>query len=247
MLKILPIRAPILLLSHHKSSPRHREFKAILFDLDGTLVEFKFKVKESRLAMIDLLAKKGFDQSGWNESSRTQEIIDQAEEQWKSSETLKKEGNDFEKIRGEIFRLLDNYEFDALSQARPHPGSIHILSRIKNAQLLSGIVTNSGRAPVDSVLSELGFEPYISVLITRNEMEKLKPNPSGLVIAMNRLGVGPKHSLYVGDSVIDIEAARRAKVKCAAVSTGIYQEEALKKMSPDYLIKSLEELEGIVL
>jgi len=223
-----------------------KPFKLVLFDLDGTLVEFKFKVKESRLAMIDLLEKRNFNSESWTDSMRTQDIIDHARDQWINSKDLQKL-HDFEVIRWEIFRLLDDFEFEALSQARPHKDSVHILRKIKHSEILTGIVTNSGRPPVESVIKEFGFEPYLSILVTRNEMEKLKPNPHGLIYAMNKLKATGNDSLYVGDSTIDIEAARFANMKCAAVATGLYKIDALRKFSPDYAINSLEELEAIVL
>src|SRR5271165_151691 len=230
-----------------RSLPRRSPpFKAVLFDLDGTLVEFKFRVKESRIAMIDFLESRSYDSTVWTESMRTQDIIDQSEEQWKSSRELQKAHN-FEEIRASIFRILDGFEFEALSQARPHEGSVYILKKLKHSEILTGIVTNSGRAPVESVISEFGFSPYLSVLITRNEMEKLKPNPHGLIRAMKELKVTPDETLYVGDSTIDIEAARLAKMKCASVSTGLFHIEALRKFSPDYAVKRLEELEEFVL
>ena len=236
VLKIVP--AGPLTLNHR--------FKAILFDLDGTLIEFKFPVKESRQAMIELLKKRNYDASQWTDQMRTQEIIDHACEQWHNSPVLQKD-HSFEDTKYSIFRLLDDFEYRALSEANPHQDSVPVLRKIKHAEILSGIVTNSGRAPVESVIKEFGFEPYISVLVTRNEMEKLKPYPHGLKFAMEKLRVSPDESLYVGDSTIDIEAARRAKMKCASVSTGLYHIDALRQHSPDFAISSLMELEPIVL
>jgi phosphoglycolate phosphatase len=221
-------------------------FKAVLFDLDGTLVEFKFKVKESRLALIELLKKKGFDDRSWTETTRTQRIIDDAETQWRNSENLR-EGQDFDSVRRELYRLLDDFEYDALLCAKPHAGSIYILRKLKDAQLMSGIVTNSGRGPVEMMLRESGFLSYLSVLVTRNEMKRMKPDPSGLLEAMKKLEVKHEETLYVGDSVIDIEAARAAKIKCASVATGLYRADILREHSPDYLIDAIEELEKIAL
>jgi HAD superfamily hydrolase (TIGR01509 family) len=198
------------------------------------------------MAMIDLLKKHGYDSSPWSDNMRTQEIIDNAKEQWQVSKELQRKYK-FDEILNEIFRLLDKFEFEGLSQSRPHPGSVHILRTVKHSEILTGIVTNSGRAPVESILTEFGFSPYLSVVITRNEMEKLKPHPHGLIRAMKELNVSPSESLYVGDSAIDIEAARLAEMKCASVSTGSYQFDALKKLSPDYALRTIEELEQIVL
>jgi HAD superfamily hydrolase (TIGR01549 family) len=196
--------------------------------------------------MISLLENRHFDSTKWTDTIRTQDIIDQAEEQWRDSQALQKLCS-FQDVRAEIFRLLDGFEFDALTQARPHKDSVAILRKIKHSEILTGIVTNSGRAPVESVIKEFGFEPYLSILVTRNEMEKLKPYPHGLLYAMKELKTDSEDCLYVGDSVIDIEAARLAKVRCASVSTGLYAMDALRQHSPDYVISSLQELEQIVL
>ncbi len=169
--------------------------------------------------MIDLLVAKNYDPSSWTETMRTQEIIDQAQEQWRNSKELQND-HDFRDVHSDIFRLLDGFEFDALSQARPHPDSVSVLRKIKHAEILTGIVTNSGRAPVQSVIKEFGFEPYLSILVTRNEMEKLKPNPHGLLYAMKELRVRPEETLYVGDSTIDIEAAKTCKNE---VRGGLYR------------------------
>jgi HAD superfamily hydrolase (TIGR01509 family) len=193
-----------------------------------------------------MLRQRGYDSSQWTDATRTQDIIDSARNQWEASPALKKNGM-FVSDQNAIFRLLDEFEFEGLAQSHPHEGSVAILKKIKHSDILTGVVTNSGRAPVESVLTEFGFSPYLSIVITRNEMEKLKPHPHGLIKAMKVLNVTPSESLYVGDSVIDIEAAKKAQMKCASVSTGIYHFEALAKMSPDYALRKLEELEHVVL
>jgi HAD superfamily hydrolase (TIGR01549 family) len=220
-------------------------FKAVLFDLDGTLVEFKFKVKESRVAMIEKLRHEGFDVSGMSETTRTQLIIDEAERQCKRGNP--RALRDFNKVRRELYDILDSFEFDALAETRPHEDALSVLKMVKDSQILSGIVTNSGRLPVNSLLHEFGFTPYLSTIITRDEMNKMKPMPDGLLEALRRLEASSQDALYVGDSVIDIQAAKAAGMKCASVSTGFSKADELRKFSPDYLLERLEGLHKILI
>ncbi|MGI0090249.1 MAG: HAD family hydrolase [Nitrososphaerales archaeon] len=217
----------------------------MLFDMDGTLIEFKFKIKESRIAMIDLLRQRGYETNDYSENMRTQDIIDDAKHQWIKSKELGQ--TDFSKLQKDLFKILDDFEFEAMKQSTPHPGSLSIVRKIKKAQMLTGVVTNSGRLPAESMLAEYGFMPYLSVLITRNEAPKMKPSPDGLLLATRELGVGALDVLYVGDSILDIEASRLAQVKCAAVPSGLYNAERLQKRSPDFMLRTIDDLEKIVL
>jgi phosphoglycolate phosphatase len=225
----------------HKNS----RFKAVLFDLDGTLVEFKFKVKESRLAMIEKLRRDGFDVGAMNEKTRTQAIIDEAQRQCDNGKR-ETSSHDFKKVKRELYDILNGFEFEALAETRPHPEALSVLKMIKESQILSGIVTNSGRLPVNSILHEFGFSPYLSTIITRDEMKKMKPMPDGLLEALEQLRLTSDDALYVGDSVIDIEAARAARMKCASVSTGLYRSEELRKFSPDYALDTLDGLHKVL-
>ena len=220
-------------------------FKAVFFDLDGTLVEFKFKVRESRIALIELLKSKGFDVSLLNEATRTQLLVDEAERQWAALNLLK-EKERFDVLKKEIYSILDDFEFQALREAKLHDDSLQILRRLASENISMALVTNSGRRPVDSVLHKFGFQDYLSVVVTRDEMKKMKPMPDGILLALERMGLQSRDVLYVGDSVIDVEAARSAKMWSASVATGLFSKEALEKMSPDFLLGRLEDLENVV-
>lgn len=217
-------------------------FKAVLFDLDGTLVEFKFKVKESRLAIIDWLSKNGFETSKLTPETKTQRIFEQVETQCNS----KVDGISFESARKSMSAILEEFEFQSFAEAKPHPGSLQLLKKLKDEQILTAIVTNSGRRPVDSVLGTFGFLPYIRLIITRDEMKKMKPEPDGLLSAIDRLKVEKSQAVYIGDSVIDIQAARKAGIISIALSQGMSSGQILAKEEPDYLISRIEEVEEIV-
>ncbi|MHB8565919.1 MAG: HAD family hydrolase [Nitrososphaerales archaeon] len=212
-------------------------YKAVLFDLDGTLIEFKFKVKESRQAILEMLGLKGHELSKSSTDGRTQTLIDEVE---------KSAGVDFSKLKLEIHRILDSFETAAFKEAKVHPGAIDTLRRISSSGILTAVVTNSGRAPVDGLLLHHGFLQYLELVVTRDEVERIKPSPDGILAALQKLEVEKKEALYVGDSVLDIEASRAAGVKCVSVASGLYDAKDLVKFRPDYLIHRIEELTNIV-
>jgi pyrophosphatase PpaX len=221
-------------------------FKAVLFDLDGTLIEFKFKVRESREAMIRFLQSEGFDVSGMTTETKTQSIFDLAESQLQSQAGLVGKGHTVGKIRGDLSSILDDFELRAFGEAKAHPGSLKVLRSISERGIKTAVVTNSGRKPVDALLGGFGFLPYLTLIITRDEVKKLKPQPDGLLTALEKLGVNAEDALYVGDSVIDIDAAKSAHVISVAVATGLYEAEKLADRGPNYLIRNIDELESIV-
>ncbi|MDG6922716.1 MAG: HAD-IA family hydrolase [Nitrososphaerota archaeon] len=212
---------------------RQKEFKAVLFDLDGTLIEFKFPIEESRRALIDFLKTRDYDVELLNNNTRTQDLIDTAKEQWATSPKLKK-AHSFVELRENLYRILDSFEFDSIKASKPLAGCLDVIRKLNEAGILTGIVTNSGRAAVNSRLSEYGYLPYMKVVITRDEMTRMKPRPDGLLVAKNMLQLNKDDLLYVGDSILDIEAAQEAGIR-------------LRKMRPDFLLRSLDELEGIFL
>lgn len=223
--------------------PKVSAFEVVLFDLDGTLVEFKFDVRASRRAMIAWLLDEGFDVRRMNEGTKTLHIIEEAKRQWKAS------GNDatsFESIKSSLSDILDGFEFDAFKEAKPHPGSLRLLDTLKNRGIVQGIVTNSGRKPVDSILGTFGFSQYMALVITRNEVDSLKPSPEGIVKALETLNVKSSAAVYVGDSTIDIEASRAAGVASVAASCGMYGPDVLARSGPDYLIQNIEDVEKIL-
>ena len=209
------------------------------------MVEFKFKIKESRIALIDLLARKGYDVKPLNEATRTQLLVDEAERQWNNSKQLREEHR-FDLLKKEIYAILDNFEFESLGEAKPHSGALQVLRHLASEKIPMALVTNSGRKPVNSILHKFGFVDYLSTIVTRDEMPKMKPMPDGILVALDHMGLQSKDVIYVGDSVIDVEAAKSAKTWSASIATGLYQREALEKMSPDFFLGRLEDLENVV-
>ncbi len=154
---------------------------------------------------------------------------------------------DFGKLKSRLHHILDDFEFKSMPTAKPFPSCLKVVEKLKQIGSLVGIVTNSGRGPAQAILDDYGFLPYLNLVITRNEMSRMKPSPDGLLQAQRILGLNSLDMLYVGDSVLDIESARSANMKCAAIPTGLHPVEELRKLSPDYVLERLSDIENLVI
>ncbi len=201
-------------------------------------------MKGSRQAMIEWLGRNGFSVQSLSEDLRTLAIF-----QWAKKECEKhggQDGYDFSVVRSALSSLLEDYEYRGFALAKPHPGSLHLLKKLKSDQIISALVTNSGGRPVRQLLDEFGFEPYLKTVITRDEVENLKPDPEGITTAMTKLNLMPEDVVYVGDSIIDIEASKSAGIACIALAQGMYSHDQLLKSKPNFIIQNIEDVEGII-
>ncbi len=87
---------------------------------------------------------------------------------------------------------------------------------------------------------------FIDVAIGEREGIRKKPAPDSVYEAMRLLGVEKGQTVYVGDSDVDRETAANAGLDCVSVTWGFREEEMLKGLNPEYLIRKPEELAGIV-
>ena len=100
------------------------------------------------------------------------------------------------------------------------PGAMELLTELNDAGVKLAIVSTKGRRHLSGTTARLGLDPLLSALIAGDDVPREKPDPAGLLLALERLGVEKREALYVGDTVIDAETAFRAGVDFAAVTTG---------------------------
>lgn len=109
-------------------------------------------------------------------------------------------------------------------QTRPFDGIESLLDRIEAEGLKWGVVTNKLKAMTEPLLERFGLLERASAVVSMDECQKGKPDPSSLLLACQRAGVSPERCLYVGDAPKDIEAGRRAGMKTVAVRWGYLPE-----------------------
>jgi phosphoglycolate phosphatase len=105
-----------------------------------------------------------------------------------------------------------------------------------------GIVSTKFRRRIEEILGREDLLEPFDVIVGGEDVSRHKPDPEGLLAAIERLGGSPSGSLYVGDSVTDAETARRAGVPFAAVLNGVTPREAFKDYPVYKILDNLGEL-----
>lgn len=109
-----------------------------------------------------------------------------------------------------------------------------------------GIVTTKIRPTTLKALEMFDLLKYMETIVTVNDVSQAKPHPEPVLTAVANLGVDPARTLMVGDSAVDIQSAKAAGVRVAAVAWSLKGEDTLRKYGPDYIIHDMKDLYTIV-
>ena len=156
-----------------------------------------------------------------------------------------------------IAQLFVDHDFDAeeyirLYQARSDEtmigktvmleGAVDALHKLGEAGIKLGIVSQKMRHRVARVLQREGLLPIFNVVLGGDDVPDFKPDPRGLLTAIERLEATPDTSLYCGDTVIDAQAANNAGARFVAVLTGPTTADDFAPYEPLAILSSAGEL-----
>jgi HAD superfamily hydrolase (TIGR01549 family) len=214
---------------------------AVLFDLEGTLVQTPWEdpqhVLEFRRQTKTKLTELEIPPSILDGIERStlmrNKALEYAEENF--SEASK------HKYHQEMEKFLNQYEQDAARRSKPFPETISILDELKKLGVKMGLVTNTSREAVDIVFQLHALQKYFDVIITRNDVEKLKPDPEGVLLAIRELKVNS--FFMIGDLLLDMLAAKDANGVFIVVKRNPKDE---LNVPADYSVRSLSEVQSIV-
>lgn len=205
--------------ARERQAPR-KDGPAILFDLDGTLVD---SVYQHVLAWREALENLGIELAVWR-IHRRMGMSGGLFVNALSRETGRRLGKT-ETAR--LMRLHDEAYARLASQVRVLPGALELLAFLSRAGVPWGIATSGRMESAGPVLKLLELPPEVPV-ITRDQVERAKPDPDLFLAAAERLGVPISESVVVGDSVWDLLAARRARALGVGVLSGGYGQDELE-------------------
>ena len=214
---------------------------AVLFDLEGTLVESAYQRSrklvtrfrsETKSHLIDL----GIPESILNGYERIHALRNIAFN-W-AEMNLAPENVRWIRDKMEAFSL----EFDMISasESRLYPDTINCLEHLYEKKFRMAVVTNTSSKAAEYVLSRYELDNYFSAVVTRSDVPRVKPDPAMIKMAEEKLCT--KIGWLIGDSLFDAEAASRSEI----ISLIIRRDGIRPDFYHDYFIESLDEIFSIL-
>jgi pyrophosphatase PpaX len=127
-----------------------------------------------------------------------------------------------------------------------YPGVVDAVRTIKALGVRTGLVTSKNRQGALRGLALVRLEALMDVLVCADEVDNPKPHPEPVEKAVTLLGADPATTVYVGDSIHDMQSGRAAGVLTAAVLWGPFGRSHLEGARPDYWLERPEELVELV-
>lgn len=130
--------------------------------------------------------------------------------------------------------------------ARLYPGTIETLDDLRDRHIPMGVVTSKGTAMARRGIDLFGLGAYFAVVVTADDVALHKPDPFPVRHAAALLGLTPAQCAYVGDSPHDVEAGNAAGAVTVAVTWGVSDEARLREAGPDYILGDLTTLPDLL-
>ena len=207
---------------------------ALIFDLDGTLVD---TVYAHVFSWQRALAEAGMAVDGWRIHRRigmSGGLFTRAIAREIGREITEAEADALQQRHGELF-----HEF--LPERTPLPGAVKLLRFLREARVPHGIATSGRRPEIDASLEVLGVGAE-TVVVERGDVLRAKPAPDLFLNCQQRLGVPVDDCYVVGDAVWDLLAARRARMLSIGLLSGGYGEDELTRTGAFRVYRDADEL-----
>lgn len=212
-----------------------REIRAVVFDLDGTLVD---SAPDLRVAVNRMLAEHGRRALGLDEvigmiGDGATKLVERA---------LAASGGPAGDLAAHTRRFLDFYEGNAADATRPYDGVPETLAALHGAGMALGVCTNKPETATLEVLRDLDLAHWFAAVIGGDSLDGVrKPDPRALLAAVARLGTSPEHAVMVGDNANDVGAARAAGIP-VIVRAGGYTRTPAADLGADAVIDAFAAL-----
>ncbi len=210
------------------------KLKAIIFDLDGTLLDtlddithsVNFTLDQLKLPNVDRLDVRRYLGHG-------------AKRLWQS--VLK----DDDKYLDQALNIYIPYlEKHSKVHTKPYEGIVDLLHQLKKKYMLA-VVSNKHQRAVEHIINHY-FKGLFDLVIGERPNIAKKPDPAPLLYALNTLKLDNAEAIFIGDSEVDIQTGKHADVDVIGVTWGFRDKEQLIGEKPTYLVDKVDKIIEII-
>jgi beta-phosphoglucomutase len=207
--------------------------EAVLFDMDGVLVDSEAFIAEAAIAMLA---------EGYGVVAKREDFlpfVGMGEDRFIGG-VAEKHGVVLELVRDKA-RTYELYFEVIRGRLREIPGAVAFARECRKSGLKTAVATSADRRKLEANLREVGLaESDFDAVVDGLQVERKKPFPDIYLEAARRLGVKPDRCLVVEDAVSGVKAAKAAGMSCLALA-GSFSEEALREAGADRFAADLVE------
>jgi phosphoglycolate phosphatase len=207
--------------------------KAVLFDLDGTLVD---SAPDIAFALNSIMTREGLPAHSVDVvRSLIGEGIHRLVEK---AYALQHCSLDLENLNARTAAFAALYEANIANKTRLYPGVLAGLGMLKRQAIKTAVVSNKAHHLTKQLLHALHVDEHVDLFLGAQNTLPKKPAPDMLYFAMGQLNVSADETIFVGDSIADVRAAAAAQLPCLLIDGGYTIEPAAQlgawKTVPDF-------------
>ncbi len=211
---------------------------AILFDLDGTLIDSAADIAAAANSVLGEAGASPLPEHvvlrmvGGGAAKLLERAFQRADLPLEDPEAV-------------LDRFLVHYHTGRKTRTQPYPGVTGLLRRLRRAGHPMAICTNKPGGATRKILDKLGWTGLFDVVLAGDDLPVKKPDPAHVLVALRLLGAKPGHALFVGDTHVDVAAAKAAGLPVAILTHG-YAHGPVSCLRADYLLRNVRALHGLV-
>jgi len=210
--------------------------RAVIFDLDGTLID---SAPDIHAAANRLMDRHGFARFSAQE---TRGFIGSGVPHFIACCLHAREKAQDAELQAQLAEeFIAEYE-TSVTLTKVYPGVVDALSHLSSDGWIFGLCTNKPQGPTRAVLTHLGLSDYFPVIMGGDTLPVRKPDPAPLLATIH--ATGARSVIYVGDSEIDAETAQRANVPFALYTEG-YRKTAVTEIAHAFAFSDFAHLPGV--
>ena len=215
-------------------------FKAVIFDMDGTLIRSTIDFQKMNQGLADTLLSHGLPRDILDPDGKVNESIVRAYSYFK----IHSQEGWAEALERDLNRVSQEVEMARVGESKAVPGTVEVLSYLRSRGIRTAVLTRGSRGYTEKALSASGLEGMFEVVLCRDDhpLTEAKPNPLALRRVFKSLGLSNGECLFVGDHDTDLLCAQGAGSPFAAVLTGSFTAKMWEPLNPDVVLDSVAEL-----